>query len=352
MTNIIQIGQICLPFNRGILFGRNIKYYLCTMLLNKFYLIFTFIILSLPSMGQKLMLGYLPLFKPQEIKNVEFDGLTHVLLAFGNPDSSGKLHFASSIDSILPRIKQSNKKVLVSLGGGGSYSFGKAHKYYLYLTSDKKRKSFINSLVSYALEKDLDGYDLNLEGRALMIPNYEKFVVELKAKCEHSNLMLIGTYFTRSKMWVSKRVLDNLDYVQVMSYSGVGIQNIHKPHNVNIPKYYQTNWDYWRTQTDTDKIIMGIPLYAPLFPKKGVNLNLLDAFLTYREVDSINSVSVLKSEKDFVVVDDVGVAYFNNKKQLDEKIQISKNAAGYMFWEITQDSKKNSVISYFCDYFR
>lgn len=251
---------------------RNIKYYICSMQSKKSFIVVTFVIFSLSLVGQKLMMGYLPMFKPQEIKHCSLNGLTHVLLAFGNPDSSGNLHFESSIDSILPRLKQSNKKVLVSLGGGGSYSFGKNYKYYMYLTSDGKRKSFINSLVNYALEMDLDGYDLNLEGKALMIPNYEQFVVELKAKCEESNLMLIGTFFTRSKMWVSKKVLECLDYVQVMSYSGVGFQNVHHPQNVNIPKYYKSDWDYWTTQTDAHKIIMGIPLYAPLFPQKGVKL--------------------------------------------------------------------------------
>ena len=297
--------------------------------------------------AQKVLTGYVPIFRTDSLKEANYDNISHALLAFGNPNKNGDLSFDFPIDSIVGLLKTKNKKVLASLGGGGSYSFGPEFKIYLDLLGDKKRKSFIKKIIKYALKNNLDGFDLNLEGYALSVPGYERFTLELAKKCKKNNLILMGTYFSRDSRWVSDSVLNALDYVQIMSYGGVGIQNRHNPKNLNSVYYFQKNWDHWIRRVNSKKLIMGIALYAPLFPMKDAEFDIENAFTSYKFLEKQMGVNLLKTTQESITIPNRGFAFFNNKEQLDQIAKISNACAGYMFWEVSQDAQTNSIIRYF-----
>lgn len=306
-----------------------------------------FIICSLGFLNAKaqtVITGYLPLFKPEEAKKVSYTGVSHVLLAFGNPNEKGDLFVAVNLDSLVNILHQQNKKVLVSLGGGGDYSFGKKYKIYQNLISNDLRSKFISKLIQFAKKHNLDGYDLNLEGKALMLSNYTSFVTELSRRTREENLELLGTYFTYDGHRVDSLVIDALDFVQVMSYSGVGFSNYDKPQNVNSTISYNYHWNYWTKRVPKNKIIMGLPLYAPLFPLKNAGISLVDAFMPYCDLEQTLKRDLYSLNIDSVHVSKKGIVFFNNEQQIVEKLKISSDCAGYMFWEISQDSKINSYI--------
>jgi hypothetical protein len=81
---------------------------------------------------------------------------------------------------------------------------------------------------------------------------------------------------------------------------------------------------------------MGIPLYSPLFPEKDKKVD-GEGFITYNELAKHSKTPLLGLESDSLNLGDKGIAFFNTKEQLKQKITIAKPCAGFMFWEITQD---------------
>ena len=52
-------------------------------------------------LAQKVITGYLPIFRIDSLKEVNYDNISHALLAFGNPNKKGDLEFDFRIDSIV-----------------------------------------------------------------------------------------------------------------------------------------------------------------------------------------------------------------------------------------------------------
>ena len=68
--------------------------------------------------------------------------ITHLNIAFINPDSTGNFNQYLAIDTLIKKAHKKNVKVLASIAGGGR------HPYYAALLQDDKRKMFVNNLVS------------------------------------------------------------------------------------------------------------------------------------------------------------------------------------------------------------
>src|SRR5690348_14783754 len=112
-------------------------------------LIFT-VVTSLKLPAQKTattfkIVGYYPIDQAMvaDTSQVPFNRLTHLILAFVNPDSAGNLN--QNFNALTPFINAAhahNVKVLYSIGGG-SYQ-GQYHA----LLKDAKRQDLIKNLVS------------------------------------------------------------------------------------------------------------------------------------------------------------------------------------------------------------
>ena len=106
------------------------------------------------------IVGYYPIDHAMKVdtSEVPFDKLTHLMLAFVNPDSLGNLN--QNFGALTPFIKAAhthNVKVLYSIGGG-SYQ-GQYHA----LLKEGKRQELIKNLVSKVNEFNADGIDVDLE---------------------------------------------------------------------------------------------------------------------------------------------------------------------------------------------
>src|SRR5919112_2025884 len=70
------------------------------------------------------------------------DRITHLNIAFINPDSTGNFKQDLAIDTLIKKAHKKDVKVLASIGGGGP------HPYYAVLLKDDKRKTLVKNLVS------------------------------------------------------------------------------------------------------------------------------------------------------------------------------------------------------------
>ena len=79
------------------------------------------------------------------IDKIPFQNITHLNIAFVNPDSTGNLMLPAGFDSLIQKAHEYRIKVLASIGGGNF------NPYYSALISDSNRKSFITRLVNLVL---------------------------------------------------------------------------------------------------------------------------------------------------------------------------------------------------------
>lgn len=126
------------------------------------------------------------------------DKITHLNIAFINPDSTGNFKQDLAIDSLIEKAHRKNVKVLASIAGGGR------HPYYSLLLSDNKRKFFINSLIGLVYKYNLDGIDVDLEGSDID-NNYENFVIELAASLKPLNKLVTAAIATAYKDQLSDK---------------------------------------------------------------------------------------------------------------------------------------------------
>ena len=137
------------------------------------------------------IVGYYPIDQAMKVdtSEVPFNRLTHVMLAFVNPDSLGNL--TQNFEALIRFTKAThnqNVKLLYSIGGG-SYQ-----AQYHALLKDGKRQELIKNLVQTVTRYEADGIDVDLEsGYAFgpkTDPNYGIFIKELAQALKSKNKLI------------------------------------------------------------------------------------------------------------------------------------------------------------------
>ncbi len=126
------------------------------------------------------VVGYLSGRNFSRIDELELNSLTHLNLAFANPDNNGKLVFGRGVD-IAPVVAKGHAaglKVFVSLAGGGRPDTVVWKSVLL----PENKSAFVRQIVDYVERNFLDGVDVDIEGNLLptIRESYNPFVVELK----------------------------------------------------------------------------------------------------------------------------------------------------------------------------
>lgn len=99
-----------------------------------------FVVFARMSYGQSFkVVAYLPDYRFSILNNVDYSKTTHVLAAFGNPDSSGVLSFSQNIDAFATAVHKGGAKAMLSIGGGSDYSWGNNYHVYEYLFTNVNR---------------------------------------------------------------------------------------------------------------------------------------------------------------------------------------------------------------------
>ncbi|KAJ2102534.1 hypothetical protein GGI09_001169 [Coemansia sp. S100] len=138
----------------------------------------------------QIVVGYYPSWKKAKIDGMDLSQYTHINLAFGIPAASGTFSFEgqSFVSSVVADLHAAGTKVLLSVGGWtGSNLISTI------LKDTTTRKTFLDSMVSYIKDNNLDGIDIDWEypGRlgntcnvvdeAKDTPNFLSFLQDLRA---------------------------------------------------------------------------------------------------------------------------------------------------------------------------
>lgn len=273
-----------------------------------------------------------------------FDKITHVDLAFVNPDEAG--NFKQNFDALKPFIEAAHRhrvKVLFSIGGG-SYQA----QYHELLKNDK-RPDLIKELVAKTLQYDVDGIDVDLEsGYAFgpnLDPNYPVFIIELTEALKKHDKLITAALPSRPGNTVTPNVLAQFDFINIMSYDHTGPWSPNRPGNhasytdsMDDLKYYQETLNIPK-----NKLILGVPFYGHGFGP-GLDDPVI-AWMTYKEVVSTYAGAEWVDHWHFP---NGYIMYYNGIPTIKNKTELAKKeAGGIMIWELGYDveSGKKSLLN-------
>lgn len=271
------------------------------------------------------VIGYLPGRENlvQSANTIDFSKITHLNIAFINPDSAGNLQGTENLKAVAALAHGKKVKIMASIGGGG------APKYYpSFLTGNKKTK-LISDLVKLAVDSDLDGIDVDLEGD-LIDGNYENFVIDLAAQLKQKNKMITAAIATVYKDQFSDRALAQFDFVNIMSYDKTGPWNPAKPGPHAPYDMAVEDVEYWNKTRGIakEKLSLGVPFYGYGFGGTAP--------------ESISWKNLLKNYPDAIQTDEFnvngGTIYYNGIPTIRKKTTLAlEKTGGIMIWQLLQD---------------
>ncbi|KAJ2026198.1 hypothetical protein GGI06_000267 [Coemansia sp. S85] len=108
----------------------------------------------------QIVVGYYPSWKKDKIDGMDLSQYTHINLAFAIPDATGEFTFEGQafVKDVVTDLHAKGTKALLSVGGWT----GSIHISDILLDKDT-RQTFMDSMVSYIKDNDLDGIDIDWE---------------------------------------------------------------------------------------------------------------------------------------------------------------------------------------------
>lgn len=257
---------------------------------------------------------------------VDFSKVTHINIAFINPDSLGNFHDLAGLKTFVVQMHQKHVKVLASIGGGS------APAYYSTLLSKVYRGDFVQKLAQLAELYDLDGIDVDLEGERVDT-NYESFVIDLSAQLKPKGKLLTAAVATVYKDRYTDKALALFDFISIMSYDKTGPWRPEKPGPHAPYEMAVEDMNYWAGEKGIakERLNLGIPFYGYGFgPGAPADLSFRKIVGTYTGAEN----------KDELILPEGGTIYYNGIPTIKNKTSLAlQQAGGIMIWQLLQDAQ-------------
>lgn len=270
------------------------------------------------------VVGYLPTYRFSWLNDIEFERLTHVNIAFANPDMQGNLSFGTSTTNAVNLAHQHGCKVFACIGGG--YLTQAWEDAWDTLTLPANRAAYIQKIVQFAQTQGFDGIDVDLEWQYVK-DWYSPFIIELKAALQSTDIQLTAA-FPGSYRYpkVNNEALAAFDWVNMMVYDLKGPWDPNNPGQHSPYSWAVQCIAYWQNQgVSASKLTLGVPFYGYDFGVSPV------ASFTYR--------TIVGEDPANAQLDELGQKFWNGIPTIIEKTELAlNNVAGIMIWEIGQDA--------------
>lgn len=284
---------------------------------------------------EKVVIGYLSASRndlPKIMDSIDLDILTHINIAFVNPNSSGDIlnkegelvcspAKVSGIQEVVKKAHQKGIKVLISLGGGG---IPECSGNWETLLEPTNRTMLVNNLVSFAEDLNLDGIDVDIEGALLTAidqsGNYIPFIKEMRALMAPKGKLVTCATATYDGGRIPVGSIPYFDLVNVMSYDvGWGTNAHHSTYSDAVDHIQK--WLAWGCPKE--KLVLGVPFYG-YFETVGGN--------------SAPYKDLIAQNPDAAYVDEYNGYKYNGIPTMEAKTEYAvQHGAGVMIWELSGD---------------
>ncbi|WP_299312992.1 glycosyl hydrolase family 18 protein [uncultured Aquimarina sp.] len=264
------------------------------------------------------VVGYMPSWQGTA-NAVQYDKLTHINYSFLLPNSDGSLRPLDNVSKMQQLVSLGHAqgvKVLIAVGG---WMDGNDSPFTTLAANPATRTTFINNLVNFVNQYDLDGVDMDWEyPREGNEPqNFELLMQEL-GQAMHSRGKLLTAAVVVSG-WnadgVLSGVFDDVDFLNIMAYDG--------PDHGSMGQA-QGGLDYWLGRgLPKEKAILGVPFYCRPQPESYANLLAMGADPNSDSFQGRN---------------------YNGIPTIKAKTQMALDrAGGIMIWELSHDTNDQST---------
>jgi len=257
----------------------------------------------------------------QHVDAFDFSKVTHINIAFFNPDTVGNFPVSKGkgLDLIVAKAHKNQVKVLLSLAGGSDQA--QYHK----LLKPENINAFINKVVDLVDQYHVDGIDVDLEGKNVD-ENYEAFVTGLSARLKPKGKLLTGAvgWWTRAK--ISDASLKAYDFINIMAYGGTA--KLHASFD-----YAKERLNYWKLDRGLpkEKLVLGTAFYARYDTAK--------TFVAIKYKDLIAKYPGAELKDSIVRSEDGLVIHYNGIRKTRERTAFAlKECSGIMIWQVLQDA--------------
>jgi chitinase len=306
--------------------------------MKKYYLLLVgliFCLLVRAQQAQFRVIGYVRLQNiiDGEANKIDYSKITHLNIAFINPDAAGNFTPIFGLKTFVNKIHQSHVKVFASIGGG------LAPEYYSNLLASPNRQAFTTKLAQLTDLYNLDGIDVDLEGERID-GNYEGFITGLSSALKAKGKLLTAAVATIYKTRYTDKALAQFDFINIMSYDKTGpwkpeIAGPHAPYQMAVE-----DMNYWAGEKHIAKqrLNLGLPFYGYGFGRN------IPTELSFKEVALKYSWAL---NTDSVNFKGGGAFYYNGIPTIKNKTTLAlQKAGGIMIWQLLQDAPgANSLLS-------
>ena len=294
--------------------------------------------------------------------NIEYSSLTHIIVAFGTPNSDGSISYDSGIpfSQLVTAAHAAGTKVLISLGGAGSgVTFSSATK------DSSLRAALISNAISFVQKNNYDGVDIDWEtpGNSIETAQLTSLIQEMRTGFDKIDSQLLitmaippGNYGGQHFDYANLTAF--VDWYNVMCYDFVGSWSAYSGNNSPL---YQSKLDPNFAGSDSDavvynfsrgipmdKLVLGVPFYGVQLNATGLykvltnnttsnpyyadEVNDVLQGWTYHW-DDISKVPYLtnSAQTEFITFEDT------NSVKLKVEYASRKKLGGMMIWELSQD---------------
>ena len=277
------------------------------------------------------VIGYLSSKNLDKLDIIEFNALTHLNLAFANPNKNGTFVFneEQKLERTVNMAHKAGVKVFISIAGGGTNKELPAN--WLSVLQPENRTVFIQEIVDFVMKYNLDGVDVDIEWNLMpTIGNlYTPFVIELKKSLKRnkkeitSALNVSGLHES-----VTQEALLAYDFINIMVYDKTGPWRPDHPGPHSPYSYAEEALEYWTKERNipNEKLTLGVPFYGHDFDKIGS--------ISYGDLVAIDTANAYK--------DQTGEIYYDGIPTIIKKTQFAMESfGGIMIWELGHDAQND-----------
>jgi len=271
-------------------------------------------------------------------ETIEYNKLTHINVAFENPENAeGDLSFSKKNEVLIRKAKANGVKILVSIGGGGASENKVLQARYFELISEVQREAFAGKIAKYVDEHGFDGLDVDIEGPSIN-EDYGAFIEALAKVLKPKGKLLTCAL---SKGYGGNKVKDetlrHFDFVNIMAYDGAGAWNPNKPGQHSSLEFARSNVKFWLDKgLPKSKAVLGVPFYGygfgDDFKKSGYGYD--EILLKYPGAEKADQIG--------------STIWYNGIPTIKAKTQyvLGEELGGIMIWSLDNDVKgENSLLT-------
>ncbi|GAA4274813.1 hypothetical protein GCM10022258_41090 [Aquimarina gracilis] len=207
--------------------------------------------------GNFKVVGYSPSWQG-DANSIQYDKLTHINYSFLLPNSDGSLRPLDNVAKMQQIVSLGHAqgvKVLIAVGG---WMDGNDSAFTTLAANPSTRTAFINNLVNFVNQYNLDGVDMDWEyPREGNEPQHFELLMQELGQAMHSRGKLLTAAVVVSG-WnadgVLNGVFDDVDFLNIMAYDG--------PNHGSMAQA-TGGLDYWLGRgLPKEKAILGVPFYS------------------------------------------------------------------------------------------